>query len=156
MRMNSLSGLSIAFLLAGPAAAAEPPAATDSAPAAAAEAGAEPALALDAEAPIWLQGGLTCTLSITSSSCQGDKTKYTFSATASGCSGPYTFTWTNATRTSPSSTTMPNTAFRNLTPGEACSAQVCVRADAAGMWCQKCITIDHYCYSSCGGGPWDP
>jgi hypothetical protein len=24
------------------------------------------------------------------------------------------------------------------------------------MWCQKCITIDHYCYSSCGGGPWDP
>ncbi len=138
-----LSAASV-LLLALPAAAADAPAA---APAAAA-APAQP-LEIAGEEPIELQGGLICTLSVTSSSCQGDKTKYTFSATASGCAGPYTFTWTGATRTSPAATTMPNLAARTMTPGGPCTDQVCVRADAAGMWCQKCTTIDDYCDSNC-------
>lgn len=116
---------------------------------AAAPADVTPAVAPDA--PVNLQSGLSCTLSVTSSSCIGDKTRYELSSTASGCTGPYSFSWSNANQTS-GTTDNPNTAVRVLTPGEPCSTQVCVTVTSNGLSCMKCRTLWKECgVTGCGG-----
>lgn len=111
------------------------------------------ALLLAAASPAWSQ--LTCNLSVVQKACIGQKTPYTLTASASGCSGPYTFTWTNATRVSSTATTNPNVANRTVTPGE-CTITVSMSVSAMGYTCNRSVSLFNECDSACSGGGWEP
>ena len=83
--------------------------------------------------------------------CVGDKTIWNFSASASGCVGPYTFSWQYANSTSATAQTNPNTAQTvwgaYMGP---CQEYVYVTVQGAdGGYTEKAIAIWHYCHPSC-------
>jgi hypothetical protein len=69
----------------------------------------------------------------------GDKIIYKLRATATGGDQNYTFSWSNASRTSPTSHTNPNTAIRTILRSQ--TVTVSVTVTSAGQTVTKYKTL---------------